>query len=174
MLFARFGGVPSRKPEVRVLGSVLGAFQDFWSDVGLWEVGYRIPAWFEEEENVLTIGDPSSGEPYAHAPSQRLDVQKPQRQGLGHQEPADCSWGERTLLPGQSHRSPHEGFLLATEALEALREGAHHPRYRPPEVRGPDTRATRADKSKASQNASIRMQASACCSAVAPALQQEA
>jgi hypothetical protein len=78
-------------------------FQGFRRDVSLWEVGYRIPAWFEEQEDVFTIGDPSSAETYAHPPSQRLDVQKPLRQGLGYQEAADCSWGERTLLPGQPH-----------------------------------------------------------------------
>jgi hypothetical protein len=57
-------------------GGVLVEFQDFRGDVSVSEIGYGIPTWFEEQEDVLAIGDPGSAESYAHAPSQRLDVQK--------------------------------------------------------------------------------------------------
>jgi hypothetical protein len=75
-LLARFDRVPGRRPEVRMPGGVLVEFQNFRGDVSLSEVGYGIPTWLEEQEDVLTIRDPGSAESYAHAPSQRLDVQK--------------------------------------------------------------------------------------------------
>jgi hypothetical protein len=84
---------------------MLGAFQDVLRNVDFREVGYRIAARFEEQEDVLAIGDPSSSEAHAHAPAQPLDVQQSFGKRFGHEEPADCSRRERTLLPGQSHRS---------------------------------------------------------------------
>ena len=79
------------EPEIGVLGGMLGAFQDVWRNVGLREVGYRIAARFEEQEDVLAIGDPDSPEAHAHAPAQRLDVQQSLGQRFGHEKPADCS-----------------------------------------------------------------------------------
>ena len=73
---------------------MLRTFQDFWRDVGLWEVGYWIPSGFEEQDDMLTVGDPSSSETHTHASTQRLDVQKPLWQWLRQQEPADCSLRE--------------------------------------------------------------------------------
>jgi hypothetical protein len=72
-------GVPRRKPEIGMPGGVLAALQDFWTDVGFREVRHRIPAWLEEQQDVLAVSDPSAAEAHAHAPSQRLDVQKPLR-----------------------------------------------------------------------------------------------
>ena len=74
-----------------MLGGMVGAFQGVWRDVGLREVGHRIAARFEEQEDVLAIGDPGSAEAHAHAPAQRLGVQQSLGQRFGHEEPADCS-----------------------------------------------------------------------------------
>jgi hypothetical protein len=98
-LLARPDAVPGGKPEIRVPGGVLVAFQRFWRDIGLRKVGHGIAARFEEQEHVFTVGDPRSTEAHAHAPPQRLGVQKSLGQRFGHQEPADCSGRERTLLP---------------------------------------------------------------------------
>ena len=68
-LLARPDGVPGREPEVGVLGGMVGAFQSAWRDVGFLEVGHRIAAGFEEQEDVFAIGDPVSAEAYAHAPA---------------------------------------------------------------------------------------------------------
>jgi len=76
VLLARPDTVPGREPEIGVLRGILGAFQDAWRNVRLREVGYRIAARFEEEEDMLAIGDPDSPEAHAHAPAQRLDVQQ--------------------------------------------------------------------------------------------------
>jgi hypothetical protein len=57
-----------------VPGRVLGELQDVWKDVGFREVGHRISAWFEEQQNVLAIGDPVATEANAHAPTRRLNV----------------------------------------------------------------------------------------------------
>jgi hypothetical protein len=64
--------------------SVLVAFQRFWRNVGLREVSHRIAARFEEQDDVLTVGDPRSTETHAHAPPQRLGIQKSLRQWLGN------------------------------------------------------------------------------------------
>ena len=74
-MLARPDGVPGREPEIGVLGGVVGAFQSMWGDVGLRKVGNWIAARFEEEDDVLAIGDPGSAEAHAHAPVQRLGVQ---------------------------------------------------------------------------------------------------
>ena len=105
VLLACADAVPGREPEIGVLGSMVGAFQGVWGNVGLREVGYWIAARFEEQDDVLAIGNPDTSEPHAHAPAQRLDVQQPLGQRFGHEEPADCSRRERTLLPRQSHRT---------------------------------------------------------------------
>jgi len=55
-------------------GGVIIAFQNLWRDIGSWKVRHRIPARFEEQEHVLTVGDPNSAEAHAHAPAQRLNV----------------------------------------------------------------------------------------------------
>jgi hypothetical protein len=83
--------VPGREPEVGVQGSMLGAFQDVWRNVGLREVGHRIAARFEEHEDILAVGDPDSPKAHTHASTQPLDVQQSLGQRLGHEEPADCS-----------------------------------------------------------------------------------
>ena len=41
-----------------MLGGVPAAFQNFRRDIGLWNVRHRIPAWFEEQEDVLAVGNP--------------------------------------------------------------------------------------------------------------------
>ena len=97
-LLARPDGVPGRETEVVVLSRMLGAF--YWRDVGLWEVGHRIMAGFEEQEDVLAIGDPGSAEAHAHAPAHPLGVQQSLGQRLCHEKVPDCSRCERTLLPG--------------------------------------------------------------------------
>jgi hypothetical protein len=56
-----------------------------WRNVGL-----RIAARFEEQEDVLAIGDPYSSEAHPHAAAQLLDVQQSLGQRFGHEEPADC------------------------------------------------------------------------------------
>ena len=91
VLLVRPDAVPGREPEIGVLGGMLGAFQGVWRNVGLREVGYRIAARFEEQEDMLAIGDPNSPEAHAHAPAQRLDVQQSFGQRFGHEKPADCS-----------------------------------------------------------------------------------
>jgi hypothetical protein len=70
---------------------MLGAFKDAWGNVGLREVGDRIEARLEEQEDILAIGDPDPPEAHAHAPAQTLDVQQSLGQRFGHKEPADCS-----------------------------------------------------------------------------------
>jgi len=91
VLLVRADAVPGREPEIGVLGGMLGAFQGVWRNIDLRKVGYRIAAWFEEQEDMLTIGDPDSPEAHAHAPAQRLDVQQSFGQRFGHEKPADCS-----------------------------------------------------------------------------------
>jgi hypothetical protein len=89
-VLARPDGKPGREPEVGVLGGMVGAIQGVWRDVGLREIGYRIAARFEQQEDVLAIGDPDSAEAHPHAPAQRLDVQQSLGQRFGYEEPADC------------------------------------------------------------------------------------
>ena len=91
MLLVRSDAVPRREPELGVLGRILGAFQHMWRYVGLRKVGYRIAAWFEQQENILAFGDPTSSEADAHAPAQSLDIQQLLGQRFGYEEPADCS-----------------------------------------------------------------------------------
>src|ERR1700759_398232 len=91
---------------------MVGAFQDVWRDVGLREVGYRIAARFEEQKDAFAIGDPASAEADAQAPAQWFDVQQSLGQRFGHEEPADCSRRERTLLPGQSHCALPTGLMI--------------------------------------------------------------
>jgi hypothetical protein len=69
---------------------MLGAFQDVWN-VGLREVGYRIAARFEEQDDILAISEPDSPEAHAHAPAQPPDEQQPFRQRFRDEETADCS-----------------------------------------------------------------------------------
>jgi hypothetical protein len=59
--------------------------------VGLREIRDRIAARFEEQDDLLTVGDPGSAEPHAHLSAQRLDVQQPLRQRFGQKESADRS-----------------------------------------------------------------------------------
>src|SRR6202012_1856340 len=99
-------------PEIEVLGGMFDAFQGVWRNVALGEVGYRIAPRFEKYEDALTIGDPDSPEAHAHAPAQRLDVQQSLGQRFGHEESADCSRRERTLLPGQSHCCLPIGLMI--------------------------------------------------------------
>ena len=91
VLLVRPNAVPGREPEIGVLGGMLGAFQDVRRNVGVREVGYRIAARFEEQEDMLAIGDPDFPEAHAHAPAQPFDVQQSFWQRFGHEEPADCS-----------------------------------------------------------------------------------
>jgi hypothetical protein len=66
--------IPGSAPEVVVPGRVLGELQDVRRDVGLREVGDRIPTRFEEQQNVLAIGDPLATEANAHSATRRLNV----------------------------------------------------------------------------------------------------
>lgn len=74
ILIACANGIPGRKPEIRMTGSVFGALKGVGRNVGLWKVGHRIVARFEEQKNVFAIGDPGSAEAYSHAQAQRFDV----------------------------------------------------------------------------------------------------
>jgi hypothetical protein len=58
-----------------------------------------------QQHDVFAVGDPGAAEPDAHAPAQRLGEQHPFGQRAGNQEPADRPGSERSLLPGQAHRS---------------------------------------------------------------------
>jgi hypothetical protein len=51
----------------------------------------RIAARFEEQDDLLAVGDPGSAEPHAHPSAQRLDVQQSLRQRFGHKESANRS-----------------------------------------------------------------------------------
>jgi len=53
--------------------------------------GDRIAARFEEQDDLLAVGDPGSAEPDAHPSAQRLDVQQSLRRRFGHKESADRS-----------------------------------------------------------------------------------
>jgi hypothetical protein len=70
---------------------MLDALQDVWRNVGLWEVSYRVAARFEEQEDLLAIGDPDSSEAHAHAPAQVFDEQQPFRKRFRHEKSTDCS-----------------------------------------------------------------------------------
>jgi hypothetical protein len=59
-----------------MVAGMLGALESVCGDVGLWEIGHRIVARLEEQEDVLAIGDPVSAETHAHSPPQRLKVQQ--------------------------------------------------------------------------------------------------
>src|SRR5262249_59437088 len=83
--------VPGGEPEFGVLGGMLGAFKYARGNIGLREVGDRIEARLEEQEDILAIGNPDPPEAHAHAPTQPLDVQQSLGQRFGHKEPADCS-----------------------------------------------------------------------------------
>ena len=78
-------------PRIGVLWGMLCAFQDIWRYVGLREVGDRIAARLEEQEDVLAIGDPDSSEAHAHAPTQTLHIQQSLGRRFGYYEPADWS-----------------------------------------------------------------------------------
>jgi hypothetical protein len=95
--------VPARESEIGVPGRMIGAFQDVWRNVSLREVSDRIATWFEEQEYMLTIGDPSASKTHAHAPAQSLDIQQFFGQWFRYEEAAHGSCRERALLPGQSH-----------------------------------------------------------------------
>src|SRR4029450_4961225 len=71
MLSTRFDAVPGRSAEVGVPGGVPVTLQYFSTDIALWEVGHRIPAWFEEQNDVLTVRDPDAAEAHAHTSPQR-------------------------------------------------------------------------------------------------------
>jgi hypothetical protein len=66
-------------------------FQDFRRNVRLRKVGDWIAARLEKQEHVLAICDPSTAEADAHAPPQRLGIEKSFGQPLGRQKPADSS-----------------------------------------------------------------------------------
>jgi hypothetical protein len=91
VLLVRSDAVPGREPEIGVLGRILGVFQHTRRYVCLWKVGYRIAAWFEQQENILAFGDPTFSEAHTHAPAQSLDVQKLLGQRFGYDELADWS-----------------------------------------------------------------------------------
>src|SRR5262249_16993580 len=90
-VLARPDRIPGREPEVGVPGGMVGAFQRVQRDLGLREIRDRVAARFEEQEDLLAIGDPGSPEAHAHAPTQRLDVQQSLGQRFGHEKPADRS-----------------------------------------------------------------------------------
>jgi hypothetical protein len=56
-----------------------------------------------QQHDVLTVGNPSLTELDSHPPAQRLGIQQSFGQRIGDQESANRSWGERPLLPGQTH-----------------------------------------------------------------------
>ena len=57
-------------------GRMLSTLQSVRKDIGVQEIGHRIVARFEEQQDVLAIGDPVSAETHAHPPTQRLNVQQ--------------------------------------------------------------------------------------------------
>jgi hypothetical protein len=131
MLSSSFDDVPGRGPEVGVPSFVLVALKRFWRDISLRKIGHWIPAGFKEQKDVLAVGDPCSTEAHPHAPPQWSNVQKPLRQRLGNQEATNCSWSERTLLPGQSQSSPFHTHIQSKE-LAITRH--HHAIKRSPDV----------------------------------------
>src|SRR5262249_24512943 len=52
VLLACPDAIPQGEPQIRVLGGMVGAFQEVWRNVGFGEVGYRIAAWFKKQEHV--------------------------------------------------------------------------------------------------------------------------
>jgi hypothetical protein len=73
-----------------MLCGVIGLFHDAWGDIALRKVGHRVVPRFEEQKNLLAIGDPGAAEVYAHPSSQRLGIQQSLGQRFGHEKPADC------------------------------------------------------------------------------------
>jgi hypothetical protein len=51
-------------------------FECVWGNVGLREICDRIAARFEEQDDLLVVGDLGSAEPHAHPSAHRLDVQQ--------------------------------------------------------------------------------------------------
>ena len=80
VLLVRSHAIPGGEPKIRVLGRMLGAFQRIWGYVGLRKVSYRIAARFEQQDDILAFGDPTSSQAHPHPPAQALNVQKPRRQ----------------------------------------------------------------------------------------------
>jgi hypothetical protein len=91
VLLVRPDTVPGRGTEIGVLSGMFGAFQNMRRNVGLREIGHRIAARFEEQEDMLAIGDPDSSEAHAHAPAQRLDEHQLFGQRFRDEESADGS-----------------------------------------------------------------------------------
>jgi hypothetical protein len=56
-----------------MLDGMVGGFEDVRINVGLREIGDRITARFEEQQDLLAIGGPGSAEAHTHPPAQRLD-----------------------------------------------------------------------------------------------------
>jgi hypothetical protein len=48
---------------------MLGPLESVWRHVALREIGHRIVARLEEQENVFTISDPVSAEAHSHPPT---------------------------------------------------------------------------------------------------------
>ena len=99
-------GVPRGGPEVVVAGRLLRALQRVRGHVGLRKIRHGIAARLEEQKRAIAIDDPGSPKAYAHPPPQRLDIQQSLRQRFRHEEPADRSRREGSLLPRQAHCSP--------------------------------------------------------------------
>lgn len=82
----------------RSLGQHLGV------DVREWEVGDRVAAGLVQQDHVLAVGDPLTGELNAHPAAQAFGVQESFGEWFGGEEAADRAAAERALLPGQSHQ----------------------------------------------------------------------
>src|SRR5262249_28970128 len=91
VLLVRSHAIPGGEPELQVLSRIVGPFQHMGRYVGLRKVGHRIAARFEQQENILTFGNPTASEAHAHASAQTLDVQKPFGQWFGYDELAEWS-----------------------------------------------------------------------------------
>jgi hypothetical protein len=68
-------GIPGCEPKIGMMARMFGALESIWRDVGFREIGHRMVARLEEQNDAFAIGDPSATEAHAHSPTQRLNVQ---------------------------------------------------------------------------------------------------
>jgi hypothetical protein len=87
-----------------MLGGAIVGLEHPAPDVGEREQGDRVTSGFVQEQNVLAVGDPFTGVLHAHPAPQGFRVQQSFGQWVGGQESAHGTAGQRSLLPGQSHR----------------------------------------------------------------------
>src|SRR5262245_37400629 len=90
-VLACLDGIPGCEPKIGMVARMFGPLENVWRYVSLREVGHRIAAGLEEQEDILAIGDPGPPETHAHPPTQRLNVQQALGYRIGHEKPADRS-----------------------------------------------------------------------------------